>query len=804
MAIALAVPSALATVKLYFNLRSDLEELLPRSAPSVLALDELRSRMPGLQYLGVLVDVGSAANLPAGERLLDDLAARVRSYPPNLVRAVRLGTASERRFIEQHLPLYMDLPDLEVLRQRIEERIHYELMKEQDMLLDESEPPPSLDVSDLEKKYQSRLDEPGLSGDRFSSRSLGLTLMLVEVGSYSTGTKQASDLLNRVRRDLADLGGPSRYAPGMRVGFTGDVPISVEEMSALVVDLTFSSVLVIVLVVIVLVLYYRWVAAVPILLAPLAIGAVTAFALASLPPWRITALNSNTAFLGSIIVGNGINFGIVLLARYVEARRRGVPLEESLAISLSGTRVGTLSASLAAAAAYGSLVAMDFRGFRQFGVIGGLGMVLCWTATFLLSPSLIAWLDRGRLRPLSQRAARLRPMEWLANRIARSPVPFAVAALVVTLLALFQFRHFGRDQLEHDFSKLRRRDTWVSGEGYWGARMDKLLGRQVTPTVILADDQAQTRTIANRLREAANRAPLVARISSIVTADDVLPTEQARKQQIVERLRKKLTPRIREQLSPEEQNKLKRLLGSGPIAAITAADLPDGLLTGLRERDGTLGRTILVFPRPTQTTWYGPDISSFVEQLRSIATSAGGAAARVAGAPPLSADILSSMSRDGPLVSLLALLGVVLVVVVLFRTSLATPFVIGSLVIGVGWMLAATIYLGVRINFINLIAFPITFGIGVDYAVNVMGRYLQDGRSDVTAAVSATGGAVSLCSATTIIGYSSLLVAQNRGLFLFGLFAVLGELTCLATAVIVLPSVLLLYQGWRTRRGISA
>ena len=35
-------------------------------------------------------------------------------------------------------------------------------------------------------------------------------------------------------------------------------------------------------------------------------------------------------------MGNGINFGIVLLARYVEARRRGVSMEESLAISLSG------------------------------------------------------------------------------------------------------------------------------------------------------------------------------------------------------------------------------------------------------------------------------------------------------------------------------------------------------------------------------------------------------------------------------------------------------------------------------------
>jgi hypothetical protein len=197
-------------------------------------------------------------------------------------------------------------------------------------------------------------------------------------------------------------------------------------------------------------------------------------------------------------------------------------------------------------------------------------------------------------------------------------------------------------------------------------------------------------------------------------------------------------------------------------------------------------------------------MSSFVEQLRVLAASASGVPARVAGALPVTADILACMSRDGPLASLLAFVGVVLVVVVLFRASLATPFVIGSLVIGVGWMLAATIYLGVRINFINLIAFPITFGIGVDYAVNVMGRYLQDGRSDVTAAISATGGAVSLCSATTIIGYSSLLVAQNRGLFLFGLFAVLGELTCLATAVIVLPSVLLLFQGWRTHRRAGA
>jgi predicted RND superfamily exporter protein len=102
--------------------------------------------------------------------------------------------------------------------------------------------------------------------------------------------------------------------------------------------------------------------------------------------------------------------------------------------------------------------------------------------------------------------------------------------------------------------------------------------------------------------------------------------------------------------------------------------------------------------------------------------------------------------------------------------------------------------LGIKINFVNFIAFPITFGIGVDYAVNVMARYLRDGARDVTAAVRGTGGAVGLCSLTTIIGYSSLLVAKNVGLFLFGLLAVFGEVACLTTAVVLLPAVLTLVR----------
>lgn len=99
---------------------------------------------------------------------------------------------------------------------------------------------------------------------------------------------------------------------------------------------------------------------------------------------------------------------------------------------------------------------------------------------------------------------------------------------------------------------------------------------------------------------------------------------------------------------------------------------------------------------------------------------------------------------------------------------------------------------GVRETFLSFIALPITFGIGVEYAVDVTSRYRE--RASVTDAISSTGGAVALCSWTTIVGYGSLLAAQNRALQGFGALAILGEIACLMSAVIVLPALLVAFR----------
>ena len=110
-----------------------------------------------------------------------------------------------------------------------------------------------------------------------------------------------------------------------------------------------------------------------------------------------------------------------------------------------------------------------------------------------------------------------------------------------------------------------------------------------------------------------------------------------------------------------------------------------------------------------------------------------------------------------------------------------------TLIFGVIWTIGPAAIFNLRLNFLNFIALPITFGIGIDYAVNVLTRYRIEGPGSISKVVGSTGGAVILCSVTTLIGYSSLLIADNQALVSFGILADIGEVASLAAAVLLLP-----------------
>src|SRR5260370_14057613 len=111
--------------------------------------------------------------------------------------------------------------------------------------------------------------------------------------------------------------------------------------------------------------------------------------------------------------------------------------------------------------------------------------------------------------------------------------------------------------------------------------------------------------------------------------------------------------------------------------------------------------------------------------------------------------------------------------------------------LGVLWLFGALGAFAVKFNCVNFVVLPITFGIGVDYAVNLYERYRE--HDDVERALASSGGAVALCSSTTIIGYAALIIADNQAIQSFGLTAVIGEIACLSAALPALPPLL----AWR-------
>ncbi|MGH7295892.1 MAG: RND transporter, partial [Polyangiaceae bacterium] len=150
---------------------------------------------------------------------------------------------------------------------------------------------------------------------------------------------------------------------------------------------------------------------------------------------------------------------------------------------------------------------------------------------------------------------------------------------------------------------------------------------------------------------------------------------------------------------------------------------------------------------------------------------------------------IRSMERDGPRATLASLLGVSIVVLLATRNLRGAVAVLAALLMGVTWLVGGAAWAGEKLNYVNFITLPITFGIGCEYPFNVYDRSRLLG-GDVEGAVRRVGGAVALCSYTTLVGYSAMMFADFQALQSFCRLAVSGELACLAGALLMLPALL--------------
>jgi predicted RND superfamily exporter protein len=784
---ALALPFLLR-----LGLNSDWIAMLATNRPAVRDMELIGDRVGGISTLMV---AASSTDRPALKRFAADLVPRLRKDAGELILRIDWNTRPYEDFVEKHRHFYVPLEELTRLRDDVRDRVDFERAKANPLYvwLDDEEPPT---VEALFKRAEDSLKD---TGDKRHPENEGYfihpdgNLLVVFIrttveGGDMAASQRVMDQVSAVTRAMK----PESYAPDMRVDLGGDIAEAMEEQKSITAELMIATSATIVLVLASVLLFFRNKRSVPLLGGALIPPVVVTFGAAQV---MVEYLNTSTAFLAAIVIGNGVNPLIIWLARYYEERRAGAAPRDAILGTHRECWTATLTASLAAAVAYGSLISTDFRGFRDFGLIGFVGMVLCWMATMTLLPALVVLMERRS--PMRVSAAEDGEGVAFGTRCARAimvaPRTIVAASVTTGLFACFMVaRAIAADPMEYDLNNLRSVPDESAITSKLNDRINAFISRTANGTVLamLAPNEKEAIALEHKLE--ALRDSGKADFGAVNTIQDLLPADQAAKRPLLADIREALLE-VRKYATEPDQKRIDDELPAENPPPVTVPDLPREAALLFSERDGSVGNLLLIEQAPNSNNWDGRYLVRWTEDARQVRT-AEGERPPLTGRPPIFADVLASIWRDGPTAIAVSLGATILLLFFAFRTMRTRALTLGALLLGVAWMGGIMAAIGMKLNFLNFAAFPITFGIGADYGVNVLRRYEAErvlGRDRVQAigiAVEQSGGAVVLCSLTTVVGYLSLWVSANRAIKSFGVAMAISEVTCLAAAVLSLPA----------------
>ncbi len=785
------------------TLRSAFAELLPDNKRSVIEMRHISERLTSSSTLSV---VAQSENTDALKRFVDALAPEVRKLDPKLVTSVDDGTRDVQDFFRAHKHLYAELDEIQKMHDDVVDRYDYEVQKKSGMNLglddeDKADVPPPLDADALEDKFKKKIDDaqkkqPGMDG-YYIGKSIGKTWGIILVRTPLGSMDPRAFVLRGQIEDLIKKINPQQWDPAFTVGYTGNLITAAEGHRAITNDLTQVGAWGVGMILVVVFLFFLRVRVLFCMGLTILVGCTWAFAGAYL---SIGYLNTASGFLVSIIAGNGINFGIIYMARYIEARRSGRDVHESVLIAHRDTRTATLAAAAAAMVAYGSLAVTNFRGFKHFGVIGGIGMLLCWIVTYLLLPAALVLTER--ISPLFHTTPTWRsrargfygyPFVWLAKRAPRAIAVFGLVSGAVTVVVAA--RYFIDDPMEYNLRTVFK-TSGKAGQNETSAsqlagRVDDVVGRAGQDgRAIVVDRVDQVEPLSAVLMKRRDDAPPNLKpFEKLVTIFDLLPKDQPKKIELLSEIRDRVERgHKRGFVSDKDYDKINEYIPA-VITPIGMDDLPEGIARPFIDHEGKRGRIVYIVPTAGQSVYNAHYLQRWADAFRETRLP-NGDVIYGSGDPVIFADVLQSIRDDAPKAIFLSFVGTLVVIFLAFRGRRSGLLALSVLVIGLSWLVAFLSWRGIKLNFLNFVALPISVGVGADYALNIMKRRELTTDADLAKGLVETGGAVVLCSLTTTLGYVALMFSMNGATQSFGLAAAAGEITTVLAAVLFLPSIL--------------
>ncbi|MFH0881961.1 MAG: outer membrane lipoprotein-sorting protein [bacterium] len=681
-------------------------------------------------------------------------------------------------------------------------------------------------------------------------RKMAMVLIYPDVISFKD-TDKALAIFRTVQEAVA----PFQSAhPEVKVEFTGIGPIGQAEMSSIG---TYTYVLTLIALILIYLLiarsFHGWV--LPMLgTIPLIVGIIWTMGTLQLV---FGTLNMMTVMMGLVLLGLGIDFTIHMLARYSEERSQGADLETTLDRTIGDTGTGVLTGALTTAAAFFALMIADTKGIFEFGFAAGIGVLITLMAIFIALPPLLVLHEKFVLRrghelhfPTQARTG-FPIIGKIASGSWHHRFPVLIVFFILAGLSLWATTH---TRFEYDWMKLEPQKEpsvqlqriipdrfgtsdqagWVISPTVEAARETKEKLRNLPaigdviaisdlipapgrvdqyaprlavfrssleakkPTAWKEDDATQLATEISRLWDNLDLMSNIAFQSGLDRVVRVIDEMTGYRSETNSTDPDALLPRLSAMLEaggdPDRSSATARdweaamkqmLIRMTKGGDATVADLPGTTRKSFLPRGGEVNGPYMTMVIPRKYAWTKEAVDRFIDQTSPVAPD-------LVSNPLLFIVMIRETLLDGRNGSILAFFVILILLLIHFRGPmglLATVPLIGSALM----MLGVMHLLGMKYNYVNLIAVPIILGIGIDDGVHALHRWRKEntlGAQRVNDAYRHVGRAILLTSLTTMIGFGSIGLYEMPAMSSFGTVLFLGVGFCFIASVIVLPAVM--------------
>ena len=790
----------LSAIGVFFaqNLRidTDFSKLIPSDYDSVQALERLRDNVGGESDLAVGIQ---SPSFEANKAFAEDLIPRALDLTRESTGEPYLSRVEYRReteFLEDNALYFASQDELDRVDAFLEDTIEQAKLEANPFYFDLDEDEEDDDGAELQAMYDRLIGtEYPISDDS--------TTMVVRF--YPTATSTDIGFIRELYDDLEALVAemePAGYHADMEVTLAGRLYRQFTEIQTIQTDVAESfgaGVTVLLLFVMLYFMYKSYSARVgrtvdrrvlisevlrapvmalviggPLLMSLLWTGGVAYLAFGS--------LNLMTSTLGLVLFGLGIDFGIHFYGRYAEERGGGARISDAIETTFQSTGQAIAIGALTTASALLVLYAADFKGFSEFGVIAGIGVLFALFAMTVVMPALLTVLERLSLIDLRGRTAAARDAVDVDERRypwARSIIIASIVAVIASLVLLPQAQfEYDFGSLEPVFEEYRERADVIN-------RVSTGDEDRRNPAYIVADTQEDVPRIVDALRERAEQeGSTILAVESLQERFPVTEETQREKLERIASIRETVNENqyLRQDTS-EDMERLRR--AAQTTAPIPLEDVPDFLRKQFTTRDGELGRFVMVYPSVGLSD--GRNSMAFAEEVGTVVLD-DGTTYHAGSTSIVAADMLRLMQAEAPYMIAATFLIVMLLMYVNFGRVRWAALALIPLVVGVLWMLLIMQLFDLRLNFYNMVVLPAVLGIGNDAGVHLVHRYREEGFGSIWPVLRSTGEHVTIGSLTTIIGFGGLLISFHPGLQSIGLLAVVGIGATLLAAITFLPA----------------